>query len=91
MSETDWKLTSLWQELEGRESAAESTRNYVRNWLDEVQVLLAKGGTAPPNFTLHDDEHSFRVAQRMAQLIPTATMQKLSDYEIALTSYSAGG
>jgi hypothetical protein len=58
-------------------------------WLDDVQTLLAKAGTAPLDFTLHDDEHSYRVAQRMAQLIPEETLPKLSDFELALLLQSA--
>jgi hypothetical protein len=80
----DWKDTLLWQRLESLGTAAESTRNYVHSWLTDVQILLSKAGTAPGDFTLHDDEHSFRVAQKMVELLPEDTASKLSDFEIGL-------
>lgn len=84
MSSLDWKDTTLWQWLESRGAIAEPTREYVRTWLADVQILLSKGATAPPDFTLHDDEHSFRVSQRIADLIPPETVDHLSEYEIGL-------
>jgi hypothetical protein len=84
---TDWSETKLWHLLESR--GAEDTRHYLKLWLDEVQSLLAKGGTAPLDFTLHDDDHSYRVAQRMLELIPPDTLQSLSDYEVSLLLLSS--
>ena len=85
----DWTDTALWQRLRHMGETAEATRHYVKNWLDDVQTLLAKAGTSPINFTLHDDEHSHRVAQRMADLIQDETLQRLSDPELALLLLSA--
>ena len=70
-------------------AAAEATRSYVRAWLTEIETVLAKGATSPLDFTLHDDEHSFRVAQRMFELIPTETADNLSDFEWALLLQAA--
>ena len=61
----------------------------MKAWLDDVEILLAKGGTAPLNFTLHDDDHSFRVAKRMVELLPDETLGRLSDFELALLLSSA--
>jgi hypothetical protein len=85
---TSWKSTKLWQLLE-KDPAAEATRHYVQSWLDDVETLLGKAGTAPLDFTLHDDDHSFRVAERMAEVIPQDTLEKLSDFEVALLLQSA--
>ena len=80
----DWQDTTLWQWLKERGAPAEPTRSCVADWLPDIQLLLAKGGTAPLDFTLHDDGHSFRVAERMAQLIPNTTAQQLSAFEVGL-------
>ncbi|MBI5314003.1 MAG: ATP-binding protein [Methylocystis sp.] len=84
MAGQDWQKTTIWQHLESMGNAAAKTRHYVTNWLTQVETILAKGGTAPLDFTLHDDEHSFRVAQRISQLIPDETAKHLSDIEWAL-------
>jgi hypothetical protein len=85
----DWTETALWEQLEERGQAAELTRHWLRSWLHDVQMLLAKGGMSPLDFALHDDDHSFRVAQRMTELIPTGTLSKLSDFELGLLLMSA--
>lgn len=89
MTTQDWQKTTIWQHLESMGEAAEKTRHYVTSWLTQVERLLAKGGTAPLDFTLHDDEHSFRVAQRISQLIPDDTAKHLSDIEWALLLMAA--
>ncbi len=38
-----------------------------------VVDILDLGGTTPKDFTLHDSNHSFRVAERMWELIPETT------------------
>jgi hypothetical protein len=81
---TQWTETELWRLLEQKGLIADTTRHYVWTWLSDVQTLLAKGGTAPLDFTLHDDEHSFRVAQRMIELLPKHTLDKLSELELGL-------
>lgn len=89
MAGQDWQKTTIWQHLESMGEAAEKTRHCVTSWLTQVERLLAKGGTAPLDFTLHDDEHSFRVAQRISQLIPDDTAKHLSDIEWALLLMAA--
>src|SRR5262249_16684962 len=50
---------------------------------------MMAGGTAPLDFTLHDAQHGFRVAQRMVDLIPRDSLSALSPQEIALLLMSA--
>jgi hypothetical protein len=84
MAAPDWKDTRLWQWLLARGPTAEPTRLQVAAWLPDVQSLLSKAGTAPLDFTLHDDDHSYRVAERMTELIPPSTAEQLSDFELGL-------
>ncbi len=79
-----WENTALWANLEtlGRES--EELRSYVRGCLNHVASLLSNSFTSPPDFTLHDENHSFRVAQRIFDLIPASSLGSLSDLEHAL-------
>jgi Histidine kinase-, DNA gyrase B-, and HSP90-like ATPase len=51
--------------------------------------VLSKGGTAPIDFTLHDEEHAFRVAQRIFELMPDTVAQKLGSFELCLLLLSA--
>lgn len=89
LSRHDWKDTALWRALDGRGDAATTTAAYVATWLADVQMLLSKAATAPLDFTLHDDEHAFRVAERMVELIPQDTLGSLSDFEIGLLLLAA--
>jgi hypothetical protein len=89
MSSKSWTETELWKLLQRRGEPSSAIQHYLKSWLDEVELLLSKGGTAPLDFTLHDDEHSFRVAERMRKLIPEKTITRLSDFEIGLLLKSA--
>jgi hypothetical protein len=84
MAAPDWKDSRLWQWLLARGPTAERTRLQVAAWLPDVQSLLSKAGTGPLDFTLHDDDHSYRVAERMTELIPPSTAPHLSDFELGL-------
>lgn len=57
--------------------------------MGKIELLLDKGGTTPKDFTLHDSGHSFRVAERMWELIPQSTKEILSDYELGILLLSA--
>jgi len=57
--------------------------------MPQIEKILAVGGTAPLDFTLHDAGHSFRVAERMSQIIPSDVLPELSVYELALLLLSA--
>ena len=84
MAAPDWEDTRLWQWLLARGPSAEPTRLQVAVWLPDVQSLLSKAGTAALDFTLHDDDHSYRVAERIVELIPQSTASSLSDFEVGL-------
>lgn len=80
-----WEETELWKRLSGRGGTQASNISAVlRLCLNKASPVLAKSGTAPTSFTLHDDSHSFRVAERMTQIIPGETLASLSDYELSL-------
>jgi Histidine kinase-, DNA gyrase B-, and HSP90-like ATPase len=83
MGQLDWNETALWKELDSR-SDGTNRNTWLEAALPDVQTLLAKAATSPLNFTLHDDEHSFRVAQRIYELIPVETLPQLSNMEISL-------
>ena len=46
--------------------------------MPSIQTVLASGGTSPKDFTLHDEGHSFRVAERMRHAL---AFVHLSRYE----------
>lgn len=87
-----WKDTKIWKKLsEIQEEAADDVRSTLNNKLcmPTIETLLSKGGTSPKDFTLHDSDHSFRVAERMWLIIPKETQVILSEYELALLLLSA--
>jgi hypothetical protein len=57
--------------------------------LDKTATVLAKAGTAVEAFTLHDADHSKRVAEWMGRIIGPEVLSALSDYELALLLLSA--
>lgn len=68
-----WKATGLWKELAGRgDAAAEAVRATLLLILPKAEQILDKGGTAETDFTLHDADHAFRVAEWMCRLMPAA-------------------
>ncbi|RBL91691.1 HD domain-containing protein [Chitinophaga flava] len=92
MPKSNWKNTSLFRELEKRKGdIAKKLVVFLEQDLvmDTIESILDKGGTTPKDFTLHDSDHSFRVANRMWELIPDLTRKHLSEYEIAFLLLSA--
>lgn len=92
----DWSHTWLWKTLEKRASArgnfhASDFLPTLTAWMRHMQEILRHGGTAPLDFTLHDADHSFRVAERIHQLLTRTTRGNLSDYELALLLLAAYG
>ena len=57
--------------------------------MPEIQTVLTQGGTALTDFTLHDSQHGFRVAERMAEIIAQDTLNGLSTYELTILLLSA--
>jgi hypothetical protein len=89
---TDWKDTSLWQELKKRKDhISQSLASTLQSptCMPAIEKILSHGGTDPSAFTLHDEGHAFRVAQRMVLLMPTNLLQKMSSFEICLLLLSA--
>jgi hypothetical protein len=83
-----WKQTNLWMELRAR-SGADQVWLTLENCLPNIETVLRSGGTSAPDFTLHDHDHSYRVAQRMANLLGSAQLADLSNLELALLLLSA--
>lgn len=52
--------------------------------MDSIEKVLSKGSTSSNDFTLHDEDHSYRVAERMVEILPNETFQELSPYELML-------
>ena len=89
---SDWKDTALWNQLlQVTSTEGDVVRTTLKspNCLPAIQNILAQGGTALANFTLHDSGHAFRVAERMAEIIPPDVLPELSPFELALLLLSA--
>src|SRR5687767_14216844 len=85
-----WQNTKLWRLLaEGSLPEAPAVRHALNSYMPKIQKVLAQGGTAPTDFTLHDSGHAFRVAECMAQVIPEDVLPRLSIYELSLLMMSA--
>jgi hypothetical protein len=85
-----WQETKLWVELSQRsEAEAVDVRLTLERVMPDIEAVLFQGGTSPLDFTLHDAGHSFRVSDRIHQLIPADVLPKLHVYELALLLLSA--
>ncbi|MBC7951449.1 MAG: hypothetical protein H7Z12_06440 [Rhodospirillaceae bacterium] len=86
---TDWRQTVLWQRITSFSGADEDRKKVelcLEAWMPGIQLVLDQGGVLD-DFTMHDSQHSFRVAQRMVEIVPPAT--NLSVYELGLLLLSA--
>jgi hypothetical protein len=89
MSASTWTDARLWKLLDSRTEEADRTvAGLLRLAMPEIENVLRAGGTMPANFTLHDNEHSFRVADRMVE-IAGDSLYRLSTYELTLLLLSA--
>lgn len=87
---SDWQKTSLWEVLQKKQTPeAESVRTTLKQCMPDIWKILTQGGTASIDFTLHDSGHAFRVARRMAEIIPSEVFANLSVYEVAMLILSA--
>ena len=75
------------EKLDGFEAAEVSSR--VSLVVTEAWPILQNVSRAFPLYTLHDPEHSFRVAENIAKLIPPATLSQLNAIELSLLLYAA--
>ena len=92
MPKHGWKQTKLFSLLNDRTDEDSNDFKLLLlnpNVMDSIEEILEKGGTTPKNFTLHDADHSFRVAERMWELIPDECRQLLSEYELGFLLLSA--
>ncbi|MBS1663643.1 MAG: ATP-binding protein [Bacteroidetes bacterium] len=92
MPKQSWIHTTIYQTLTERKSPyAAAMRNLLERpeVMDRIETILDLGATTPKDFTLHNSEHSFRVAEKMWELIPDETKEVLSDYELGLLLLSA--
>jgi hypothetical protein len=91
VADQQWSATTIWQCLDAKLSAESGLRRYLAQLLDEADAVLRAGGTSPTDFTLHDDRHSFRVAERMVEVVDETVLDALSSIELALLLAAAYG
>ncbi|VTR93220.1 Putative phage head-tail adaptor OS=Clostridium sporogenes ATCC 15579 GN=CLOSPO_00710 PE=4 SV=1: HATPase_c_3 [Gemmata massiliana] len=85
-----FKITELWKTLAARPAELDiRIRVALEPMLDKAEMVLREGAPATKDFTLHDEAHAFRVAQRMHEIINGEVLEKLSSYELALLLLSA--
>ncbi|MEO8033002.1 MAG: hypothetical protein ABI837_01110, partial [Acidobacteriota bacterium] len=88
-----WQQTALWLALDERAQKKlgpdEELAYRLRNILPDAETVLAKAATSAADFTLHDEQHGYRVAQWMAKLLGDDQMAALSSAELALLLLSA--
>ena len=82
---SSWENTWLWAAIESSKDAeAQDVRTVLRTWIPKIEAVLKSSGTAPTDFTLHDEQHGFRVAQRMIEIVPADVQERLSIFELSL-------
>jgi hypothetical protein len=85
-----WEDTQLWQELASREDEpATKLKRLLAEVLPDIEEVLDSGGTIPLNFTLHDAEHSWRVAQWIVDLAGPEVLDEMEPYDLATLLLSA--
>jgi hypothetical protein len=87
---TKWTQTELFLLLQRRNTTASATiERSLNDCLPEIETILRAGGTSPSRFTLHDSDHSFRVAQMMASLAGEQFLASCSEIELAMLLLAA--
>jgi hypothetical protein len=81
-----WTDSRLWKHIEARKD--EASRRTLEACLPGIETILRSGGTSPLDFTLHDDQHSFRVAERIFTLMQ-AHVDSFATNELSLLLLSA--
>lgn len=85
-----WETTILWAKLCAcRKRDGVEVATVLRTWMPQIESVLKRGGTSPADFTLHDEGHGYRVAERMVEIMSTETVDGLSPYELAFLLLSA--
>ena len=68
----DWQQTKLWDKIGKKKSEdAEVVKSLLETEkvMPTIQSILQDGSGATKDFTLHDASHSFRVAERMVEIM----------------------
>jgi molecular chaperone HtpG len=88
VTETDlFRLLTSRETKDGFEAAQVSSKvNFI---LEEAWPILQQVSRAFPQYTLHDPEHCYRVAQNMYRLVPATTLRVLNSLEISILLYAA--
>ncbi|WP_295396625.1 hypothetical protein [uncultured Thiodictyon sp.] len=89
----DWKQTAIYAEVDsgaqaGRPGFAEA-KHLLDSCMNRIQAVLQQGGTAATDFTLHDAQHGYHVAERMVEIVPEDVLSRLTAFELALLLLSA--
>jgi len=86
-----WSDTVLWKTYlkDCDKPDAAAVKLTLEHWMPKVESILQHGRTSPTDFTLHDPGHGFRVAQRMAEIMPDETLTGLGPYELAFLLMAA--
>lgn len=84
-----WRQTKLFSRLEQLAYPGSSILTTLYTVMPPIEKILSQGGTSSANFTLHDNEHAFRVAEKMVLITPDEVFEKLSDYELTFLLLSA--
>ena len=90
MTSNNWEETKIWARINSIVSPEiNEIKNLINNHLPSIETILTQSSTDLPDFTLHDSMHSFRVAERMVDIINVDSFNDLSSYECALLLLSA--
>ena len=85
-----WKNTFLYEIISHKKSTeTQRVLALLEIWMLDIEKILNVGGSTPKDFTLHDSGHSFRVSERMKELIPDESLELFSLYELTLLFLSA--
>ena len=81
-----WQDTDLCIEVTKR---GESTPAYqcLCHFMPKVEDTLRAGLPASPDFTLHDNQHGFRVAQLISKMVESERLAEMSSIEIVYSCF----
>lgn len=83
-----WEETSLWSTLRShRDSPDRAVGAMLEVVMPKIEGVV--GDQSPKDFTLHDGEHAWRVAQLMVEVMSEEVSEQLSAFELALLLASA--
>jgi hypothetical protein len=87
-----WKNNTIWKLIKNKNTeVAKQVITFLENpkVMDKIEKILSKGCSSPKDFTLHDEDHSFRVAERMIEVIPELTINVLTEYDLMMMLLTA--